>query len=155
MSVLQLYIFLLWTKVFSAISKETKMLYFNDHIFYWVFFGGGNTFPVITQTSSLMFVMSISSTSNIYTSWKASSNGTVDSCFNDQGYPRHNLPVARQMLFQSRHRRSWKQIYAKTILRLLCKTIHKCFLCPYKRQSLLICFIAFKFSRITVNSRCR
>ena len=35
------------------------------------------------------------------------------------------------------------------------KTIHKCFLCPYKRQSSMLCFIAFKLSRTSVNSQCR
>ena len=35
------------------------------------------------------------------------------------------------------------------------KTIHKCFLCPYKRQSWMICFIAFRFSRTLVKSRFR
>ena len=29
------------------------------------------------------------------------------------------------------------------------KTIHKCFLHPYKRQSSMLCFIAFRFSRVT------
>ena len=29
------------------------------------------------------------------------------------------------------------------------KTIHKCFLCPYKRQSSMLCLIAFRFSRVT------
>ena len=35
------------------------------------------------------------------------------------------------------------------------KTIQKCFLCPYKRQSSMLCFTAFSFSRISVKSRCR
>ena len=34
------------------------------------------------------------------------------------------------------------------------KTIHKCFLCPYKRQSSVLCFIAFSFSRTPVKSQC-
>ena len=36
------------------------------------------------------------------------------------------------------------------------KTIHKCFLCPYQRQSSMLCFIAFKYSRTpcAVKSRC-
>ena len=28
------------------------------------------------------------------------------------------------------------------------KTIYKCFLCPYKRQSSMLCFIEFRFSGI-------
>ena len=35
------------------------------------------------------------------------------------------------------------------------KTIHKCFLCPYQRQSSMLCFTAFRFSRTPVKSRCR
>ena len=39
--------------------------------------------------------------------------------------------------------------------RLKQKTLHKCFLCPYKRQSSMLCFISFSFSRTPVKSRCR
>ena len=39
--------------------------------------------------------------------------------------------------------------------RLKQNTLHKCFLCPYKRQSSMLCFIAFSFSRTPVKSRCR
>ena len=34
-------------------------------------------------------------------------------------------------------------------LTLKLKTIYKFFLCPYKRQSSMLCFIAFRFSRVT------
>ena len=37
-------------------------------------------------------------------------------------------------------------------LQLKLKTIHKCFLCTYKRQRSMLCFIAFKFSRTPVRS---
>ena len=40
----------------------------------------------------------------------------------------------------------WSEIF-KRFLNL--KNIHKCFLCPFKRHSLMLCFIAFRFSRIT------
>lgn len=34
-------------------------------------------------------------------------------------------------------------------------TIHKCFLCPFKRQNSMLCFIEFRFLGIPVKSLCR
>ena len=58
--------------------------------------------------------------------------------------------VPKTLILINLQRNFW-EIFVK----LKRKTIHECFLNPYKRQSSMLGFIAFSFSRILVEWRCR
>ena len=77
----------------------------------------------------------------------------VRSSFNDY-YKFGEISFSADCLWILCFYHSWFTQSIQTIggsMTLKLKTIHKCLVCPYKRQSSMLCFIAFKYSRIPVS----